>query len=85
MAELKRIDGAGAFESTVRNQINDNFAELETRVNNLGGGTETPLTWSPVPKRSTTPCAAGEMAYSGEFLFVAVEDDHWMRVALEEW
>lgn len=43
------------------------------------------LQWSAVPVSPTAPAAAGEIAYNGEHLFVAVAANTWKRLALTDW
>lgn len=43
------------------------------------------IIWQPAPAAFNSPGAAGDVAYNEQYLFVAVADNLWKRVAFENW
>lgn len=41
--------------------------------------------WVSVPASSSAPGTAGQMAYDGSYLYVAVQNSVWRRVAIDDW
>jgi hypothetical protein len=49
------------------------------------GGVGSALSWSSVPASATASGTAGQIAYDGDFLYVAVGSNQWERAALSTW
>ena len=49
------------------------------------GGSGSGLTWSSVPASAFATGTAGQIAYDGDFLYVAVGSNQWERAALSTW
>jgi hypothetical protein len=48
-----------------------------------GGGGE--IDWASVPASSSATGTAGEVAYDGQYFYVCVATDTWVRTAISDW
>jgi hypothetical protein len=49
------------------------------------GGGGSGLTWSPAPASASATGTAGQIAYDGDYFYVAVGNNQWERAALSTW
>jgi hypothetical protein len=54
-------------------------------ITGSGGGGGSGLTWSSVPASATASGTAGQIAYDGDYLYVATAANTWERAALSTW
>ena len=75
MATLTTIAKEGAFDSSIRSQINTNLTALNSAK----------LEWVTKPTAANSTGTAGQVAYESGFLYVCVATDTWQRVAIATW
>ena len=75
MVTVTTINSEGAFDSTVRNQINANFRAL-------AGGTPQIVA---APAAANSAGVVGQIAYDTSYLYVCVATNTWLQVGIATW
>jgi hypothetical protein len=76
------------FTPPTATYVTGTYAAAQTypvTITGSGGGGGSGLTWSSVPASATASGTAGQIAYDGNYLYVATAANTWERAALSSW